>query len=72
MVRLSVAYNNVAFDDRLGTAWGFSCLIGGDEQVVLFDTGGDGRILLGNMRLLGIDPLAVEHGLLVSHSQAPR
>lgn len=60
VLRLTVIYNNIPFDDHLRTAWGFSCLIEGTEQVILFDTGGDGRILLGNMRLLGIDPLSVD------------
>jgi 7,8-dihydropterin-6-yl-methyl-4-(beta-D-ribofuranosyl)aminobenzene 5'-phosphate synthase len=60
VIRLTVVYNNPPFDDRLETAWGFFCLIEGTEQVILFETGGDGRILLGNMRLVGIDPLSVK------------
>jgi 7,8-dihydropterin-6-yl-methyl-4-(beta-D-ribofuranosyl)aminobenzene 5'-phosphate synthase len=41
---------------RLGTAWGFSALITGTEKAILFDTGGDGSLLLSNMKELAIEP----------------
>jgi 7,8-dihydropterin-6-yl-methyl-4-(beta-D-ribofuranosyl)aminobenzene 5'-phosphate synthase len=59
-VRITVLYNNVAHDKRLATAWGMSCLVEGMEKTVLFDTGGDGRILLSNMKKLGKDPKQVD------------
>ena len=57
---ITVIYDNNPFDERLETKWGFACLIRGTEKTILFDTGGDGRTLLGNMRKLGIDPRSVE------------
>ena len=60
VVRLTVVYNNIPFDDRLKTDWGFSCLIEGTEQVMLFDTGGNAKILLENMRLMDINPVSVD------------
>ncbi len=57
---LTVLYDNVAYDARLRTDWGFACLVAGPEGTLLFDTGGKGDILLQNMRALGIDPQAVE------------
>jgi metal-dependent hydrolase (beta-lactamase superfamily II) len=48
-LRLTVVFNNVPFDTILRTSWGFSCLIEDPEKSILFDTGGDGNILLGNM-----------------------
>jgi len=48
-LRLTVIFNNVPFDTDLRTSWGFSCLIQGTEQTILFDTGGDGNILLGGV-----------------------
>jgi 7,8-dihydropterin-6-yl-methyl-4-(beta-D-ribofuranosyl)aminobenzene 5'-phosphate synthase len=41
---------------RLKTAWGFSALITGTEKAILFDTGGDGSLLLSNMKKLAIEP----------------
>jgi 7,8-dihydropterin-6-yl-methyl-4-(beta-D-ribofuranosyl)aminobenzene 5'-phosphate synthase len=59
-LRLHVVFNNVPYKAGLATSWGFSCLIEGLEKTVLFDTGGDGDILLSNMRQLGLDAKAVE------------
>jgi len=50
-----IVYDNNPFDPRLKTAWGFSALIEYRGQVVLFDTGGDGQIVLENMQTLDID-----------------
>jgi 7,8-dihydropterin-6-yl-methyl-4-(beta-D-ribofuranosyl)aminobenzene 5'-phosphate synthase len=54
-VVVTVLYDNQALSPGTKADWGFSCLIGGREQVVLFDTGANGEILLANMRALGID-----------------
>jgi 7,8-dihydropterin-6-yl-methyl-4-(beta-D-ribofuranosyl)aminobenzene 5'-phosphate synthase len=59
-VMIRVVYDNVAYDRRLGTAWGFACLVEAGEKTILFDTGGDGAILLRNMGMLGVDPKSVE------------
>jgi len=49
----------------LETAWGFSCVIR-EEHTVLFDTGGDGSVLLANMQKLKIEPSEIE-SLVLSH-----
>lgn len=56
----TVVYNNVPYDRNLKTAWGNACLIEGGEETILFDTGGDGLILLSNLEVLGIDPSDVD------------
>ncbi len=66
---LTVLYDNVAYDTRLQTDWGFACLVQGPEQTVLFDTGGKGAVLLHNMRVLGVDPQAVD-AVVLSHEHA--
>jgi len=53
-VRIIVLYDNYPFDERLKTAWGFSCLINVSGTVILFDTGGDPETLLYNMNVLNI------------------
>ncbi len=52
---ITVVYDNNACKEGLETGWGFSVVISGCEKTILFDTGGDGAILLGNMGKLGID-----------------
>jgi 7,8-dihydropterin-6-yl-methyl-4-(beta-D-ribofuranosyl)aminobenzene 5'-phosphate synthase len=63
---MTILYDNNRFDPRLKTAWGFSCLIRGLEKTILFDTGGDGYTLLGNMRQLGVKPAEIDI-VLLSH-----
>ncbi len=55
-LNITVAYDNNPYKEGLSTGWGFSCLIRGTKKTILFDTGGNGTILLANMRSLGIDP----------------
>jgi len=59
-ITLNIVYNNVAFDRGLTLSWGMACVIQGIEKVILFDTGGDGHILLANMKAMGIDPEDVD------------
>jgi 7,8-dihydropterin-6-yl-methyl-4-(beta-D-ribofuranosyl)aminobenzene 5'-phosphate synthase len=63
---VTILYDNNAYDERLETGWGFSCLVEGAEKTILFDTGGDGALLLRNMRTLGIDPQDVD-AIVISH-----
>jgi len=56
---LIIVYDNNPFDSRLETAWGFSCLVRLPQKTILFDTGGDGSMLLANMSRLQIDPKEV-------------
>ena len=65
-VAVTVLYDNNEYDDRLETAWGFSCLVEGLEKTILFDTGGDSRVLLSNMRKLHIQPAHVDI-VVISH-----
>ena len=59
-VTIAVTYDNNPYDDRLRTAWGFSCLMRLPERTILFDTGGDSSILLHNMERLQIDPKEID------------
>lgn len=57
---LAIVYDNYPFDNRLHTAWGFSCLVRLSQKTILFDTGGDSSTLLHNMRQLQIEPEEVD------------
>ena len=59
-VNITIIFDNNPFKEGLGTAWGFSCLITGAEKTILFDTGGDGNLLLENMKKLAIEPNSIE------------
>jgi 7,8-dihydropterin-6-yl-methyl-4-(beta-D-ribofuranosyl)aminobenzene 5'-phosphate synthase len=65
-LRFHVVFNNVPHKPGLETDWGFACLIEGLDKTVLFDTGGNGAVLLSNMQKLGLDAGAVE-AVVLSH-----
>ncbi len=69
MITLTVLYDNNPADPRLTTAWGFACLIQTAEVTLLFDTGGDGEILMRNMATLAIDPATID-AVVLSHSHS--
>lgn len=64
---ITIVYDNNPSDPRLGTAWGFSALIEYHGHTLLFDTGGEGPLLMENMRTLGIDPMRFE-SVVLSHA----
>ncbi len=66
-VRLTVVYDNNPMPAGLRTAWGFACVIETGETKVLFDTGGEGPLLLENMRRLGVDPADIDL-VVLSHA----
>jgi 7,8-dihydropterin-6-yl-methyl-4-(beta-D-ribofuranosyl)aminobenzene 5'-phosphate synthase len=66
---ITVVYNNIPYDQRLKTDWGFGALVERGNDVLLFDTGGNGPILLDNMRILEIDPLSVRD-IVISHNHS--
>lgn len=69
MSRVTVLFNNVPGVPGLTPGWGFSCLIEGSAKTILFDTGADGRVLLANMRRVGLSPKAVD-AIVLSHIHA--
>lgn len=65
-LRITVVFNNVPFQAGLTTDWGFSCVIEGLDKTILFDTGGDGDLLLANLERLGVEPETVG-AVVLSH-----
>ena len=59
-ITMTIVYDNNPGQEGLTTAWGFACVIQGLEKSVLFDTGGNGRLLLENMRRLNLDPKGID------------
>jgi 7,8-dihydropterin-6-yl-methyl-4-(beta-D-ribofuranosyl)aminobenzene 5'-phosphate synthase len=48
------------------SSWGFSALVEYHDHTLLFDTGGNGQLLLENMRILRIDPTQID-SIVLSH-----
>lgn len=65
-IHIRVLYDNYALVEDMETEWGFACIIYTGENVILFDTGGDGDILLDNMKKTAIDPEEIKY-VFLSH-----
>ncbi|MBN2847403.1 MAG: MBL fold metallo-hydrolase [Coriobacteriia bacterium] len=72
-VTLTIVYDNNSpaadtgpTDPPLRSGWGFACLVERGDTAVLFDTGGDGSVLMANFAALGIDPAEIDV-LVLSH-----
>ena len=66
-VKMTILYDNYVFTEGTKTAWGFSCFIEGTEKIILFDTGGEGEVLMFNINKLNINPESVEM-IVISHN----
>ncbi len=64
---ITIIYDNNTSNPKLTSAWGFSALIEYRDHTLLFDTGGDGQLLMENMRILEIDPTRID-SIVLSHA----
>jgi len=67
LIQMTIVFDNNPFNKELELDWGFSCFIKGLDKSILFDTGGNGRILLSNMEKLRIRPDDIDLAIL-SHA----
>jgi hypothetical protein len=65
-LRITIVYDNTAHDPRLKADWGFAAWLECAGQIILFDTGTKGELLLGNMAELGLDQLDIDM-IVLSH-----
>jgi len=67
-MKITIVYDNTAFRKDLQADWGFSALVEvKDVPKILFDTGGNGKILLNNMGKLEIEPASIDE-VFISHA----
>ncbi len=66
MLTVNIVFDNYEFNPDLQAKWGFACLVAGPDEILLFDTGSNGQILLDNMKNLKLDPKKIRK-LLISH-----
>ncbi|MBC8415096.1 MAG: MBL fold metallo-hydrolase [Candidatus Cloacimonetes bacterium] len=62
-----IVFNNVIKSSELTPGFGFGAWIVADSTTILFDTGGDGKILMDNIYALGLDPKDVDL-VVISHN----
>lgn len=66
-IKLLMIYNNMGSSKKLVNVWGLSIWIEEKNNAVLFDTGGNPSILLGNIKQSGID-LTKLSKVVISHN----
>jgi 7,8-dihydropterin-6-yl-methyl-4-(beta-D-ribofuranosyl)aminobenzene 5'-phosphate synthase len=62
-----IVFNNVYESSELIPGFGFGAWIVADSTTILFDTGGDGKILMNNINFLGLNPKDVDI-VVISHN----
>lgn len=67
IVKMTVLYDNYIYSPGTEAEWGFSCLIETGDKTILFDTGGDGDVLLHNIKELEVDISEVDI-IVISHN----
>jgi len=65
-ITLISVYDNYQINPDLETDWGFATVIKTPKEIILFDTGGNSKILLSNMEKLGINPFSIKK-IVISH-----
>ena len=65
-MKITIVYDNTTNKPNLIEDWGWSCFIETEERNILFDTGGNGKILLENLISLNIDPESIDD-VVISH-----
>jgi len=65
-IRIAIVYDNYLTISGLENDWGFAAFIEGEKIKMLFDTGGNGELLLRNMTKMKIDPKRIEK-VFLSH-----
>ncbi len=65
-MKIIIVYDNTTSKKGMIEDWGWSCFIETSKRNILFDTGGNGKILLENLVNLNIDPKSIDD-VVISH-----
>lgn len=65
-IKFTILYDNFVYNGGK-SAHGFSCFIEGTEKTILFDTGGDSKVLMGNIEYFNVDLRRVEK-IVITHN----
>ena len=69
VMKITIVYDNNAGEKSFTPSWGFASYIEFKEIRLLFDTGGDGKILLHNLKRADISPKEIKY-IFLSHIHA--
>jgi len=66
---VSIVFDNRCVNEGFLTGYGFSALLYSNlsDKYLLFDTGGNGEVLVHNIKELGVDPTMIEK-VIISHN----
>lgn len=59
-LKIYIVYDNNNYNASFSSDWGFSCLIKTSNITILFDTGGNGDILVQNLKKFNINPKDID------------
>jgi len=59
-VTITEIFDNILYEEGMTPSWGFSCVVRLPGRMILFDTGGEGNILLDNLEAAGIEPASID------------
>jgi 7,8-dihydropterin-6-yl-methyl-4-(beta-D-ribofuranosyl)aminobenzene 5'-phosphate synthase len=65
-LKITIVYDNTTNKPGMIADWGWSCFIETAKRNILFDTGGNGKILLENLINLNINPESIDD-IVISH-----
>lgn len=66
-MKLTMIYNNIAGNTDLISEWGLSVWIDYGDKAILFDTGGEEKAIVDNIRLTGLDYKKLS-AIVISHN----
>ncbi|MBE9552324.1 MAG: MBL fold metallo-hydrolase [Proteobacteria bacterium] len=66
-ISVITVFDNYAVDPALTTRWGFASVVITPSSTLLFDTGSDGKVLLSNMKKMGLAPTEIDM-VVISHA----
>ena len=65
-IKITTIFDNVSYNDKVSTSWGFSAVIEKGNQKLLFDTGNDGEHFFRNLNELNYNYKDF-HQVVISH-----
>lgn len=65
-MKIQIVYDNESIHPMLKPDWGFAAVVDYRGKRILFDTGGNGSILLHNLLAMKIDPQTIDE-IVISH-----
>lgn len=66
-VKIKTIYDNIEFNSKFNTDWGYACIVEHPQGKILFDTGAKPEILKANLETAKISPQSIA-SIVISHN----